>query len=278
MFETVDLRDWNEYVRLLVGLLALINPLTVLPIFLGLVQSRAELEKRHISSVASVTVLVTLLIFTYFGGALLDLFAITIDSFRIAGGILLLLTALEMMRAKAGAQTQGEDTEVNITSIGIVPLGIPLLAGPGAIVTTIVDATALPGIAHKLAVSVVVVLVAITVYVVLRLSAKAGTYMSPTAMTIFNRVMGPHHRLDRHRVHVGRPSRAVPDPDPGRAVRAGRCGRPRRHVTHAAPARVVELVDTRDLKSLGPKGPCRFESGRGHQPIRCRDEVCHRRG
>jgi multiple antibiotic resistance protein len=190
MFDSVDLRDWNEYVRLLVGLLALINPLTVLPIFLGLVQGRAEAEKRHISTVASVTVLVTLLIFTYFGGALLDLFAITIDSFRIAGGILLLLTALEMMRAKAGAQTEGEDTEVNITSIGIVPLGIPLLAGPGAIVTTIVDATALPGVAHKLAVSVVVVLVAITVYVVLRLSAKAGTYMSPTAMTIFNRVMG----------------------------------------------------------------------------------------
>ena len=78
MFDSVDLRDWNEYVRLLVGLLALINPLTVLPIFLGLVQGRAEAEKRHISTVASVTVLVTLLIFTYFGGALLDLFAITI--------------------------------------------------------------------------------------------------------------------------------------------------------------------------------------------------------
>ena len=190
MFNGVELREWNEYVRLAVGLLALINPLTVLPIFLGLVQGRPESEKRHISSVASITVLVTLLIFTYFGGALLDLFAITIDSFRIAGGILLLLTALEMMRARAGAQTQGQDTEVNITSIGIVPLGIPLLAGPGAIVTTIVDATALPGIAHKLAVSLVVVLVAIVVYVALRLSAKAGTYMSPTAMTIFNRVMG----------------------------------------------------------------------------------------
>ena len=190
MFNGVELREWNEYVRLAVGLLALINPLTVLPIFLGLVQGRPESEKRHISSVASITVLVTLLIFTYFGGALLDLFAITIDSFRIAGGILLLLTALEMMRAKAGAQTRGEDTEVNITSIGIVPLGIPLLAGPGAIVTTIVDATALPGIAHKIAVSLVIVLVAIVVYVALRLSAKAGTYMSPTAMTIFNRVMG----------------------------------------------------------------------------------------
>jgi len=190
MFNGVELREWNEYVRLAVGLLALINPLTVLPIFLGLVQGRPESEKRHISSVASITVLVTLLIFTYFGGALLDLFAITIDSFRIAGGILLLLTALEMMRAKAGAQTRGEDTEVNITSIGIVPLGIPLLAGPGAIVTTIVDATALPGVAHKIAVSVVIVLVAIVVYVALRLSAKAGTYMSPTAMTIFNRVMG----------------------------------------------------------------------------------------
>jgi multiple antibiotic resistance protein len=190
MLESVELREWNEYVRLLVGLLALINPLTVLPIFLGLVQGRAEAEKRHISSVAAVTVLVTLLIFAYFGGALLDLFAITIDSFRIAGGILLLLTALEMMRARAGARTSGEDTEVNITSIGIVPLGIPLLAGPGAIVTTIVDANALPGVAHKLAVSLVVVLVAIVVYVSLRLSAKAGTYMSPTAMTIFNRVMG----------------------------------------------------------------------------------------
>jgi multiple antibiotic resistance protein len=102
----------------------------------------------------------------------------------------LLLTALEMMRAKAGARAGGEDTEVNITSIGIVPLGIPLLAGPGAIVTTIVDATALPGIAHKIAISVVILLVAIVVYVALRLSAKAGTYMSSTAMTIFNRVMG----------------------------------------------------------------------------------------
>lgn len=190
MLEGFELREWNEYVRLLVGLLALINPLTVLPIFLGLVQGRAEPEKRHISTVASVTVLVTLLIFTYLGGALLDLFAITIESFRIAGGILLLLTALEMMRARAGAQTQGEDTEVNITSIGIVPLGIPLLAGPGAIVTTIVDATALHSIAHKVAVSLVIVLVATVVYVVLRLSAKAGKYLSPTAMTVFNRVMG----------------------------------------------------------------------------------------
>jgi multiple antibiotic resistance protein len=190
MFDSLELREWNEYVRLLVGLLALINPLTILPIFLGLVQGRTRQEKRQISMVASVTVLITLLSFTFLGGALLGLFAITIESFRIAGGILLLLTALEMMRAKSTARAGGEDTEVNVTSIGIVPLGIPLLAGPGAIVTTIVDATALPGIAHKLAVSVVVVLVAITVYVVLRLSAKAGTYMSPTAMTIFNRVMG----------------------------------------------------------------------------------------
>ncbi len=190
MFDVGELRAWNEYVRLMVGLLALINPLTVLPIFLGLVQGRVEAEKRHISSVASLTVLVTLLIFTYFGGALLDLFAITIDSFRIAGGILLLLTALEMMRAKTGARDPAEESQVSITSIGIVPLGIPLLAGPGAIVTTIVDANALPGFAHKIAVSVVIVLVAIAVYVALRLSAKAGKYMSPTAMTIFNRVMG----------------------------------------------------------------------------------------
>ena len=190
MFDAVHLREWNEYVRLLVGLLALINPLTVLPIFLGLVQGRTEPDKRHISFVAAVTVLVTLLIFTFLGGALLGLFAITIDSFRIAGGILLLLTALEMMRAKATARAGGEDTEVNITSIGIVPLGIPLLAGPGAIVTTIVDATALPTLAHKIAVSLVVAVVAIVVYVTLRLSAKAGTYLSPTAMTVFNRVMG----------------------------------------------------------------------------------------
>ena len=190
MPEGFELREWNEYVRLLVGLLALINPLTILPIFLGLVQGRSRQEKRHISMVASLTVLITLLSFTYLGGALLDLFAITIESFRIAGGILLLLTALEMMRAKAAARAGGEDTEVNITSVGIVPLGIPLLAGPGAIVTTIVDATALHSVAHKIAVSLVVALVALIVYMVLRLSAKADKYLSPTAMTVFNRVMG----------------------------------------------------------------------------------------
>ena len=189
MPEGFELREWNEYVRLLVGLLALINPLTILPIFLGLVQGRTRQEKRKISMVASVTVLVTLLSFTFLGGALLGLFAITIESFRIAGGILLLLTALEMMRAKATTE-RAADGEVNLTSIGIVPLGIPLLAGPGAIVTTIVDATALPSIAHKLAVSLVIALVALITYVVLRLSAKADKYLSPTAMTVFNRVMG----------------------------------------------------------------------------------------
>ena len=56
MFESFELREWNEYVRLLVGLLALINPLTILPIFLGLMQGRAREEKRHISMVASVKV------------------------------------------------------------------------------------------------------------------------------------------------------------------------------------------------------------------------------
>src|SRR5262245_40075159 len=190
MFEAGALREWNEYVRLLVGLLALINPLTVLPIFLGLVQGRAEAEKRHIATVAAITVLITLLIFTFLGQALLDLFAITIDSFQIAGGILLLLTALEMMRAKGGGSDRSDEGQASITSIGIVPLGIPLLAGPGAIVTTIVDASAVHSIAHKLMVSAVVALVAITVYVALRVSAKAGAYLGPTAMTIFNRVMG----------------------------------------------------------------------------------------
>jgi multiple antibiotic resistance protein len=184
------LRDWNEYVRLLVGLLALINPLTILPIFLSMVHGRSGVEKAHVSTVASLTVLVTLLIFTYLGAALLDLFAITIDSFRIAGGILLLLTALEMMRAKATTGERAADAETNLTSIGIVPLGIPLLAGPGAIVTTIVDASAVPTVTHKIAVSAVILIVAIVVYVTLRLSAKAGAYMSATAMTIFNRVMG----------------------------------------------------------------------------------------
>ncbi len=184
------LRDWNEYVRLLVGLLALINPLTILPIFLAMVHGRSGAEKSHVSTVAALTVLVTLLIFTYLGAALLDLFAITIDSFRIAGGILLLLTALEMMRAKSPTGERAAEGESNLTSLGIVPLGIPLLAGPGAIVTTIVDSSALPGLAHKLAVSAVILVVAVVVYVTLRLSAKAGAYMSATAMTIFNRVMG----------------------------------------------------------------------------------------
>ena len=87
-------------------------------------------------------------------------------------------------------KTERELSDIFEDFIGIVPLGIPLLAGPGAIVTTIVDATALPSIGHKIAVSLVVALVALIVYVVLRLSAKADKYLSPTAMTVFNRVMG----------------------------------------------------------------------------------------
>jgi multiple antibiotic resistance protein len=114
-----------------IALLIIIDPLGLIPIFMALTQDATREERRAIFSRAALVGFVLLMLFTFAGTGILDLFGITLSDFKIAGGILLLVMALQLV------SEAHHDRELGGRR-GIVPLAVPLLVGPGAITTTIV--------------------------------------------------------------------------------------------------------------------------------------------
>ncbi|MBC8505707.1 MAG: MarC family protein [Anaerolineales bacterium] len=185
-----DLLNWDEYSKLLIGLLALTEPFGTLPVLLGLTEKFSLPEKKIIVSIATVTYIITLLIFSYIGFYILNLFGITIGAFKIAGGILILFYALNMMGLIRLPSSGDSPKTGNISTVGIVPIGIPLLAGPGAISAIVIYASAHEGIPHKLLVNAVILSVALIVFLVFRSALVLGPKIGQTGTMVLNKVMG----------------------------------------------------------------------------------------
>lgn len=179
-----------EYVKIFIGLMALAPPLVVLPAYLTLVSNQTLEGKKRVALVAPIAFCLTLLVFTFIGNAILDRLGITIAGFRIAGGILLLLTALDMMRSNPGKGLADDDDVLDATSLGIVPLAIPIMAGPGTISTTIIFASMDESLIHRLMVGGVIVFLALIIYISFRVTLVTGRFYGKTAIAVSNRIMG----------------------------------------------------------------------------------------
>src|ERR1700690_501540 len=135
--------EWTGYIKLFTTLLAIVNPLGVIPIFVSLTGRLAEEERKRIVRTTSITVAVVLIVATLIGKPLLNFFGVSIASFKVGGGVLLMLMAIDMMQARYNHinQTPEEAEEAGEkASIAVVPIAMPLLAGPGAISTVIIYA------------------------------------------------------------------------------------------------------------------------------------------
>ncbi len=184
-----ELLNWDEYTKLLIGLLALTDPLGVLPSFLGLTEKFSVEEKKKTLRASIMAYMIALLAFSYVGTYVLELFGITIAAFTIAGGVLFLFYALEMMGLinLPSGESLGPS---QVTTLGIVPIGIPLLAGPGSISQVVIMASVHEGLAHKILVNGVIISAGIIVYFIFRASISMGSKLGPTTTIILNRVMG----------------------------------------------------------------------------------------
>jgi multiple antibiotic resistance protein len=182
-----------EYIKLFVGLLAIVNPFGAIPLFISMTADESSSQRRKTINLVAVGVTVILLVALFFGQLLLQFFGITIDSFRIGGGILVLLMAIAMLHAKTSLirQTDEEAHEsIERESVAIVPLAMPLLAGPGAISTVILAAHKSTGVAHYMIISLGIVLLSLVVWAVLRLSPWIAGHIGATGINIFTRIMG----------------------------------------------------------------------------------------
>lgn len=184
---------YDEYLKVFIALLAILNPVGVMPIFMSLTSDASNHEKHQIIQLVVVTVGIILLVTLFAGSYILDFFGISIDSFRVAGGILILLMAISMLHARLSATVQTRDELSDAESresIAVVPLATPLLAGPGAISTVILYAHKGEGLVHYAMVGLDILVVVMVLFITLRLIPVISPHISKTGINIFTRLMG----------------------------------------------------------------------------------------
>jgi multiple antibiotic resistance protein len=182
--------ELQEYLRFLVTLTAVLDPFLAMPIFLTLAPSRPS--RLRLARAVTLTVFLVLTGSALFGDALLRLMGTSLPAFRVGGGLVLLLMALAMLNAEAGGvrQSRAEARELESRAMsGVVPLAVPLLAGPGAISTTIIAAQA-GGAAHQAALIACIAIVCLLLWWMLRIADAVRPRLGTTGLNIATRLLG----------------------------------------------------------------------------------------
>ncbi len=175
------------------SLLVIIDPFAAVPAFLAMTVDDSPKERERMARLACFVIAGVLLAFAIAGKWIFKVLGITMPAFQIAASIVLLLVALDMLRAqRSRVQETLEETEAGAskTDIAVTPLAIPMLAGPGAISTAILLHAQAVNLAQSFALYGCIVVVAFVTYLVLRLSVHGARWLSPIAMKITTRVMG----------------------------------------------------------------------------------------
>ena len=182
----------TEYLRFIVTLSAVVDPFLAGPCFIAFTATHSAEDRARLARVVALTVFVVLASATFLGEALLNLIGASLPAFRVGGGLVLLLMALAMLNAQAGGvrQSQAEAQEFETGDVGgVVPLAIPLLAGPGAISTSIIAAER-GGFAHQLAIIGCIAIVCVLSWAVLSRAHVIATRLSLTGLNIATRILG----------------------------------------------------------------------------------------
>ena len=185
--------EYSDYIKIFVGLLAIVNPFGAVPMFISMTADESAEQRRITTNHVAMGLSIILLVSLFAGDMLLGFFGITIDSFRVGGGILVLLMAISMLQAKTSPvkQTDEEATEsVQKESVAIVPLAMPLLAGPGAISTVILAANKAGSVLGEIIIAGGIVVLSLVVWVVLRMSPWIAGHIGATGINIMTRIMG----------------------------------------------------------------------------------------
>lgn len=182
--------SWQEYLRFVVTLTAVLDPFIAVPIFVSLTAGERPRDKRKLAQVVTLTVFLILAGAAFFGERLLVFMGASLPAFQVGGGLVLLLMALAMLNAQAGEirQTRAEAAELH-SRAGVVPLAVPLLAGPGAISTTIIAAQE-GGFAHNALLVVCIALVCALLWIMLGLAERIARRLGTTGLNIATRLLG----------------------------------------------------------------------------------------
>ena len=181
------------FILCLTTLFTLINPIGIAPLLVVMTERFSKDERVKIAKKGSATALITLLLFAILGSLIFSFFGITLEAFQIMGGILFFRNGLRMLDAKVGRSrtTPAEQEESQESDdIAISPIGIPLIAGPGAITATMLLSSQTPQVYSYLTLGISIMIVLTFVYIILRNGDVLMRVLGTSIMRIIQRLMG----------------------------------------------------------------------------------------
>ncbi|MFE3559172.1 MarC family protein [Streptomyces sp. NPDC059193] len=177
--------DVTLFGSVFITLFVIMDPPGATPVFLALTAGRTTKAQRRMAWQAACVATGVITVFGLFGQEILDYLHVSIPALRIAGGLLLLLTALDLLTGKTGDHTQKKDVNV-----ALVPLGMPLLAGPGAIVTVILAVMHAEGFGQQAAVWLAIATMHIVLWLVLRYATLIIRLIKESGVVLVTRLSG----------------------------------------------------------------------------------------
>jgi multiple antibiotic resistance protein len=189
----MEIGNLNDYFKFFVALVAVVNPVGAIPVFINLTANQGIKARNATASIAALSVGIILMVVLFTGEAILRFFGISVGSFRVGGGILILLMAIAMLNAKISNIRQTKAEELDSTerdSVAVVPLATPLLAGPGAISAVILHAQRHDSTLHYLYLSLAVVALTAITGLLLFLAPLISQWLGKTGINIVTRLMG----------------------------------------------------------------------------------------
>ena len=184
---------YQELLLVFTSVLFIVDPFAVIPSFLAMTERDSPAMRRVLARRGAWTCAITLTLFALGGSLIFKLFGITIGAFKIAGGVLIGLNALDMVQARRSSQRETPAEKAEGTAkedIGILPLGVPMLAGPGAISTVMVLALGSKSWVTTTALYVSIALTALISFLTLSAASLIERRLGQTGMRILTRLMG----------------------------------------------------------------------------------------
>jgi len=178
----------TEYTKFLIGLLAIVDPLGAIPVFIALTVHQNKEQQHKTARLTVVSVFFALMVALLFGEWILWAFGISVDAFRCAGGVILLLMGLGMLQSRG--HTPADIEAAQDETIALVPLTMPLLAGPGAMSAVIVYAHQSSTVGHYLAIAMCILLISFSLLLCFKFLPWFSSHLSKRSIVMSTRIMG----------------------------------------------------------------------------------------
>lgn len=172
--------------------ITLMNPLGIMPVFMSITSTLSKQERKHTAQKASLVAFLTLVAFAFSGQLLFKFFGISVNSFRVVGGIIFFMMGYDMLQARlVKVKMSKESTRKQyVNDISITPLAIPMICGPGAITSSIVLMEDASNAGMKAILISAIFLVCLITFLVLWSSSKITQWLGETGNKIMMRLMG----------------------------------------------------------------------------------------